>query len=248
MIFSKIFTKKTFLILIILWITGSLFFYFLNKNLVQIDSPILVENNILNQQEIIPEPIIENTILDQQGAGSEPISENIILDQQEINSDPIIENSFVYEEQDFARLPVRIKIPKINVDAILEHVGLTSRGGVDIPEGPVNAAWFKFGPRPGDPGNAIIIGHYGWKNNIVAVFDNIYKLVKGDKVYIEDEDGKIITFIVRESRSYNPEADSSFVFVSNDDKSHLNLITCEGIWNKALKSYSKRLVVFTDRE
>jgi len=222
MIFSKIFTKKTFFILIILGIVCFLFFYFINKNSIRVEYPILAENNTvaLNQEQINIEPLPE----------------------------PIIENIIIPQKQNIAKLPVRIKIPKINVDAIIEYVGLTSLGGVDIPEGPINAAWFKFGPRPGDPGNAIIIGHYGWKNNIVAVFDDIYKLVKGDKVYIEDEDGKVITFIVRESRSYDPKADASFVFVSSDDKSHLNLITCEGIWNKALKSYSKRLVVFTDRE
>jgi hypothetical protein len=56
------------------------------------------------------------------------------------------------------------------------------------------------------------------------------------------------TFVVRESRSFNPNADASDVFNSNDEKSHLNLITCEGSWNKDSKSYSQRLVIFTDKE
>ena len=71
---------------------------------------------------------------------------------------------------------------------------------------------------------------------------------QGDKIYIEDEKGKAITFVVREKRSYDPKADASEVFSSDDEASHLNLITCEGSWNKDSKSYPKRLVVFTDKE
>jgi len=145
--------------------------------------------------------------------------------------------------------PMRLKIPKINVDTAIEYVGLTSDGAVDVPKNPTNAAWFNLGPRPGNNGSAVITGHYGpWENGKESIFDNLHKLRKGDKLYIEDDKGVIISFVVRESRSYDPKADASDVFGSNDGKSHLNLITCEGVWNKDSKSYSKRLVVFTDKE
>lgn len=146
-------------------------------------------------------------------------------------------------------LPISLKIPKINVDAVIERVGLTSDGSVGVPKGPVNAAWFNLSPHPGDIGSAVITGHYGiWKSGIPTVFNNLYKLNKGDKIYIKDDRGAIITFVVRESKNYNPKTDASDVFVLNDGKAHLNLITCEGIWNKVSKSYSKRLVVFADKE
>lgn len=145
-------------------------------------------------------------------------------------------------------IPVRIKIPSINIDAPIESVGLTIDGEIDVPEGPINAAWFDQWPRPGEDGNSIIIGHSGWKDDIPAVFDNLYKLQKGDKIYIEDSKGMIISFVVNESRKYDPKADALDVFYSNDGKSHLNLITCIGVWNKISKSRSDRLVVFTDKE
>jgi len=152
------------------------------------------------------------------------------------------------QEQVSSGLPIRLKIPKINVDAAIESVGLTPQGAVGVPKGPTNAAWFNLGPRPGDNGSAVIVGHYGWKNKKASAFDNLYKLRKGDKLYVEDDKGVIISFVVRESRRYDPKAEASNVFDSNDGKSHLNLITCEGVWDKTQKSYSKRLVVFTDRE
>ena len=139
-----------------------------------------------------------------------------------------------------------LKIPIIGVDATVESVGLTSAGAVDVPKGPSDAAWFDLGPRPGEIGSAVFVGHSGWKNGIPAVFDNLYKLNKGDKLYIESDKGVSTEFVVREIRTYGENDDASSVFISNDNKAHLNLITCEGIWNKAKKSYSNRLVVFAD--
>lgn len=153
------------------------------------------------------------------------------------------------QEQKSSGLPVRLKIPRINVDAAVELVGLTSLGAMGAPKGGKNVGWYSAGPYPGDIGSAVIDGHFGrWKNGEGSVFDNLNKLQKGDRLSIEDEKGAIITFVVRESREYDPNADATDVFSSDDGKSHLNLITCEGIWNKVSKSYSQRLVVFTDKE
>jgi len=145
-------------------------------------------------------------------------------------------------------LPIRLKIPKINVDAAVEYVGVASDGNMDVPKGPNDVAWFDLGPRPGESGSAVIAGHYGWKNNTSAAFDAVSTLQKGDKLYVEDDRGAMIVFVVRESKLFDPKSDASDVFGSKDVKSHLNLITCEGVWDASSKSYSKRLVVFTDKE
>jgi LPXTG-site transpeptidase (sortase) family protein len=172
------------------------------------------------------------------------------------NSAPIVENTLTFinqaalpvQAQENFGLPMRLKIPKININTIVEHTGLTPDGAMDLPKDSDNAAWFEFGSRPGENGSAVIAGHYGWKDNKPSVFDNLYKLRKGDKLYIEDDAGTIISFIVRENRRYDSEADALNVFNSTDKKSHLNLVTCEGDWNEDSESYSKRLVIFTDKE
>ncbi|MDO8594112.1 MAG: class F sortase [bacterium] len=145
-------------------------------------------------------------------------------------------------------LPVHLKIPAIGVDAALESVALTPEGEVGVPEDPAHAAWFNLGPRPGDIGNAIIDGHFGWKDGKPAVFDKLHTLKQGDKLFVEDEQGIVISFVVRELRPYAENQVSSDVFDSSDGKAHLVLITCEGVWNKIEKSYSGRLVVFADME
>ncbi len=147
-----------------------------------------------------------------------------------------------------AGLPVRLQIPKINVDAVIESVGLTKDGAMVAPETPGNAAWYDLGPKPGEIGNAVIDGHSGWKNDIPAIFDTLHALHKGDKIFVTDTAGILTVFTVSEIRTYNPDADASGVFRSSDGKAHLNLITCAGVWNEATKNSSKRLVVFADMQ
>jgi sortase A len=119
---------------------------------------------------------------------------------------------------------------------------------MDTPKGPDDVAWYKLGHRPGDTGSAVIAGHSNWNKGAPAVFDNINKLRPGDRLFVEDDKGVISTFVVRQSRDYNQNDDASAVFGSSDGKAHLNLITCEGAWNKVTNSYSKLLVVFADKE
>jgi len=145
-------------------------------------------------------------------------------------------------------LPVHLKIPTLNIDAAIEDVGLTPDGAMDVPKGPANVAWFNLGPRPGEIGSSVIDGHSGYKDNKPAVFDNLYKLKKGDKISIEDENGTTFTFVVREFKSYGRNENASDIFSSNDGIAHLNLITCAGDWNAIDKTHSSRLVVFTNRE
>lgn len=157
--------------------------------------------------------------------------------------------SFLKEpEKPIVGLPTQLKIPTIGVDALVEGVGVTINGEMDVPKGPTTTAWFNLGPRPGEEGSAAISGHFGWKNGIAAVFDNLHNLKAGDKIYVENDMGTSTVFVVREVHLYDQNADATNVFSSNDGKVHLNLITCEGVWNKEQKSYSNRLVVFADKE
>ncbi len=144
--------------------------------------------------------------------------------------------------------PLRLKIPKIEVNAVIEYVGLNTDGAMGVPKDPADVAWFNLGARPGEVGSAVIAGHYGWRNNIPAVFDDLHKLRPGDTLVIEDDRGASTTFVVRESRRYDPTADASEIFLQSDGIAHLNLVTCEGVWNVATDSYSRRLVVFTDKQ
>lgn len=157
------------------------------------------------------------------------------------------ESALIATDRSLSGLPIRLSISRINIDSAIEHLGLTTEGAIDAPKGPVNTAWFNLSPRPGEIGTAVISGHFGWKDDIPAVFDNLHKLTKGDNLSIKDEKGVITVFVVRELRTYGENDNASEVFGSSDGRAHLNLITCQGIWSKTKKSYPNRLVVFTDK-
>lgn len=140
--------------------------------------------------------------------------------------------------------PVRLIIPKVNVDASIIYVGLTSKGAMEVPNNAVDVGWFKFGSRPGEKGSAVIAGHFDGQNGEAGVFTHLNKLTAGDRIYIQNDNGTMTLFTVRESRTYDPGY-AEEVFSANDGI-HLNLVTCDGLWDGVKKNYSKRLVVFAD--
>lgn len=143
-------------------------------------------------------------------------------------------------------LPVRLKIPIIGVDSAIEDAVITPDGRMDVPSGSVNVAWFSLGPHPGQVGSAVIGGHFGINEGVKFVFYDLDKLKVGDQVYIIDDKGNELGFVVRSIGLFDSNADAETVFTSEDGIAHLNLITCEGIWNKIDDTYPLRRVVFTD--
>lgn len=168
-------------------------------------------------------------------------------DTQGTSINSVFQNS-VFQNQivirNSAGLPVRLKIPGISVDAAIEYVGLTPKRAMEVPGNSMNVGWFKLGPHPGDKGSAVIAGHFDGENGERGVFADLYKLRAGDKLYIENDKGESIVFVVREIRTYDSGYADEVFSLSNS--AHLNLVTCDGVWDGVKKSYSKRLVVFSD--
>jgi len=141
-------------------------------------------------------------------------------------------------------LPLTLSIPAIGVQANIQHVGLTSEGAMDVPTTLTDVGWFRHGPPPGARGSAVISGHFNGPKNEKGVFFNLHTLTIGDLLSITDTTGNVRTFAVKHVQDYDPGRVDE-VFTKNDF-SHLNLITCQGVWEPKTKSYSKRRIVFTD--
>lgn len=140
--------------------------------------------------------------------------------------------------------PVRISIPKINVDTVIENVGVTANGDMEVPTNTTDVGWFAPGPRPGERGSAVISGHVTGLDGKAGVFVDLHKLKVGDTFSIFDDKEATFTFIVRKIQLYDPGyAENVF---SQSDSTYLNLITCDGEWDSATNSYTKRLIVFAE--
>jgi LPXTG-site transpeptidase (sortase) family protein len=144
--------------------------------------------------------------------------------------------------------PMRLIISKLNVDTTVEQVGELPNGRMDVPSSDNTTAWWKYGPKPGEIGSAVIDGHLDRQNGGPAVFYNLKQLRVGDEIQIVDSLNRSYTFKVIKVTEYS---DSSFpiaLVFSQTDKVRLNLITCDGAWDAKNKNYDKRLVVFSELE
>lgn len=158
---------------------------------------------------------------------------------------PIIQDQSV--EISRVNLPVRLNIPSINVSTLIEPVGLTSRREMDLPKNALSVGWYDLGPRPGEKGSAVIAGHFNTENGDAGVFFNLYRLKKGDRISVKNDGGTDIIFVVQRSELFDSGL-AGEVFSLSDGVAHLNLITCDGVWDGVKKNYTKRLVVFADLE
>jgi sortase (surface protein transpeptidase) len=144
--------------------------------------------------------------------------------------------------------PVRLSIPVIGVNAVIQSVGLSWRGdgSMGVPTNFTDVGWYNKGPLPGAPGNAVIVGHVDGKDVPKAVFYDLSKLNPGDLIEVLSKDGKTLQFQVIVIKSYAYTDPATEVFAGDASKARLNLITCGGNWIKDKKSYDQRIVVFTE--
>lgn len=141
-------------------------------------------------------------------------------------------------------LPKRFEIPKFGISSNIQYVGLNSAGEMDVPNNNTDVAWFYLGTKPGEVGSAVIAGHLDSKYGKPAVFWNLKNLVKGDAVYIFNSNGERKNFEVMYAERYNTDqAPMEKIFGANDGI-YLNLVTCDGVWDKYKINYNKRLVVY----
>jgi LPXTG-site transpeptidase (sortase) family protein len=141
--------------------------------------------------------------------------------------------------------PQTIRIPKINVNASIESVGLDSQKRMDVPKNSSDVAWYDLGYKPGQKGNAVIAGHYDRKDGSPAVFWDLAKLAPGDKIYVTDVTGKEQTFEVTGNQKFPYDNFPLKEVFGDSSDAMLNLITCQGTWNSTTGMYSHRSVIFS---
>ena len=132
-------------------------------------------------------------------------------------------------------------IPAIGVDATIEPRGLDSNRDLATAADYRNVAWYDLGPRPGDPGNAILNGHVSWWTGD-AVFTRLAQLRAGDVIRVMRADRVAVTFKVTGRQVVDANSRIASLFAPSP-RSTLTLITCTGAWNPLTQSDTRRLLV-----
>jgi LPXTG-site transpeptidase (sortase) family protein len=137
--------------------------------------------------------------------------------------------------------PVRLVISRIGVDATIESRGLDAGRNMLTPKDYHDVAWYNLGPRPGEPGNALLNGHVDWWTG-AAVFTRLSELRAGDMLTVVREDGTRLSFKVTGRQVVKAGARVASLFAPSKVAS-LTLITCTGPWDASILSATHRLLV-----
>lgn len=178
-------------------------------------------------------------------AGTVLPSTNPIIDRQTSSRD-IPASTDTPVPTPYPGIPSEISIPAIGVRAEVESVGLDENQLMDTPDDYHATAWYNLGPRPGEPGSAVIDGHVDTPDGKPAVFANITALVPGDTISVSDGNGHSLAFRITHTESYPTDEFPVSIVFGPSKVAKLNLITCGGTWDRSRATYTERVVVFSE--
>jgi len=139
--------------------------------------------------------------------------------------------------------PVYLSIPAIGLHTHLIRLGLTAQGTLQVPVSTSVAGWYTAGPRPGQPGPAVIAGHIDSTRG-PGVFFRLRLLRPGDRVYIRRADGTLAVFGVYAEQSYAKDRFPTQRVYGPAPGPELRLITCGGTFDPATGSYLSNIIVY----
>lgn len=143
--------------------------------------------------------------------------------------------------------PVRLVIPSIDVDSVIQYVGQEADGSLEVPApGPHynEAAWYRYSPTPGSLGPAILLGHVDSASDGPSVFFRLGELEKDDRISIERADGSIAVFEVDKVSRYAKDDFPTKTVYGNIDHAGLRILTCGGTFDEGTGHYLDNVVVF----
>ncbi len=139
-------------------------------------------------------------------------------------------------------LPATVEVPAIGVHSDVVVLGLDDEDRLEVPGDPDVAGWYAGGPRPGEAGAAVVVGHVDWTNG-PAVFGRLPELTPGDRVVVHGRDGTATTFVVDRLERW-PKAEFPTDLVYHDaDGPELRLVTCGGPFDDDERSYRDNIIV-----
>lgn len=139
--------------------------------------------------------------------------------------------------------PVAVTVPTIGVSSDLARLGRAADGAIEVPADWQQAGWYRKGPKPGQVGPAVILGHVDSRAG-PAVFHRLRELRPGDAIHVDRADGTTVTFVVDSvERHAKTRFPSDEVYLPTL-RPTLRLVTCGGAFDAASGHYRDNVVVF----
>lgn len=143
----------------------------------------------------------------------------------------------------FVALPTRVEIPRLGVDSDLLDLHLDAQGRLEVPADPALAGWWTGGPRPGQVGPAVIVGHV---DSVLgpAVFHGLPRLAPGDEIVVYRADDTEVRFAVERVERWPKDGFPTQAVYREADGPELRLITCGGRFDRQALRYLDNVIVF----
>jgi sortase (surface protein transpeptidase) len=138
--------------------------------------------------------------------------------------------------------PIRMVIPAIGVRAPIVPVGVEPAGAMEVPARVDTVGWFRFGPSPGGPGSALLVGHVDSRAQGAGVFYRLSELGPGRVIRVRLSGSAWETFEVV-SRSLVPKDRLPRAIFARDGDPLLTLITCGGVFDPSAGAYTHNVLV-----
>jgi hypothetical protein len=139
--------------------------------------------------------------------------------------------------------PLRLRIPALRVNSALQRLGLQADGTVAVPKRPDVAGWYEAGPRPGQDGPAVILGHVDSRAG-PGIFFDLVRLPRGAVIEVDRADGSTATFrVTRVSRVAKTRFPTDLVYAPTLEPT-LRLVTCGGSFDESRRSYRDNVIAF----
>lgn len=137
--------------------------------------------------------------------------------------------------------PTGLTIEDLGVGARVVPVGVEPNGEMEVP-GADEVGWYRYGPRPGDDGSAVLAAHIAY-DGVDGVFRHLDDLRVGAAVTVDLADGESRTFVVTGVEQYPKEALPDEVWARSGEAG-LVLITCGGRFDSDAESYEDNIVAY----
>ena len=144
-----------------------------------------------------------------------------------------------------ASRPVRIEIPRLDVDAPVMRLGLAATGTAEVPPLANHnlAGWYDGSVTPGQKGTSVILGHVDSFTGI-SVFFYIKTLRPGNKIEIVRASGSTAVSTVDGVQKVVKASFPTSDVYGNVGYPGLRLVTCGGPFNTATRQYLDNVVVY----
>lgn len=141
--------------------------------------------------------------------------------------------------------PVRLRIDSIEVSAPIVPAGVEQDTGLmEVPENVDEVAWYRYGPKPGQSGSAVLAAHVDLAGEGPGVFFDLGDIEPGDQISVEFDDGTVQSFTVEARTIYLKDELPLEAVFRRDGEPILTLITCGGAFDASARRYDSNVVAY----